>query len=330
LFEEAIHRVGAVEGDYLIAGRTMRLAFAGEALVSRLTPALSHHAVSGVAEPDVVLRAWDSRSTGVKMPGPPWTKAALGRGGEVRGYNTDRFRIAFEAPTLSVFDRDSLTAIAWVADPQLLPDAETGSAFRYLMNWYLETVEQHLVHAALVGVEGRGLLLTGEAGAGKSSTALACVRAGWSYVGDDYCVLDLTERPIGHGVWRWAKADQGALQRLGGLAYEEVGSIPERGKSMVELSQRHAELVVDSLPIHAVLLPRVRGTAATTLRPATPVDVLQGLSSTMLQLPGTGAPTWRALARLAHTAPGFHLDLGYDVDRIPSVMAGALLHGEQS
>ena len=45
------------------------------------------------------------------------------------------------------------------------------------------------VHAACVALEGRGMLLCGDSGAGKSSLSYACARAGWTYVTDDATYL---------------------------------------------------------------------------------------------------------------------------------------------
>lgn len=45
------------------------------------------------------------------------------------------------------------------------------------------------VHAGCVARNGRGVLLCGESGAGKSSLSYACARAGWSYVTDDASLL---------------------------------------------------------------------------------------------------------------------------------------------
>jgi hypothetical protein len=45
------------------------------------------------------------------------------------------------------------------------------------------------VHAACVEWQGRGVLLCGDSGAGKSSLAFACARAGWTYVTDDASFL---------------------------------------------------------------------------------------------------------------------------------------------
>jgi hypothetical protein len=41
------------------------------------------------------------------------------------------------------------------------------------------------IHAACVAFQGRGLLLCGDSGAGKSSLSFACARRGWTFISDD-------------------------------------------------------------------------------------------------------------------------------------------------
>jgi hypothetical protein len=52
---------------------------------------------------------------------------------------------------------------------------------------YLMIDAAHLspVHASCVALEGRAVLLCGDAGAGKTSLAYACARRGWTYLSDD-------------------------------------------------------------------------------------------------------------------------------------------------
>ena len=63
----------------------------------------------------------------------------------------------------------------------------------YLRSFFLEvTAWAHIrtkymtpVHAGCVALDGRGVLLCGDAGAGKSTLSYACARAGWTYITDD-------------------------------------------------------------------------------------------------------------------------------------------------
>lgn len=52
--------------------------------------------------------------------------------------------------------------------------------------WMMAT-PMHLtpIHGACVNLGGKGVLLCGESGAGKSSLAYACARSGWSFLSDD-------------------------------------------------------------------------------------------------------------------------------------------------
>lgn len=57
------------------------------------------------------------------------------------------------------------------------------------------------IHAACVVLDGRGVLLCGDSGAGKTSLSYACARAGWQFVSDDTSYLlhtETTRRVIGN------------------------------------------------------------------------------------------------------------------------------------
>ncbi|MGD0787613.1 MAG: aldolase [Terracidiphilus sp.] len=55
----------------------------------------------------------------------------------------------------------------------------------YAPHNHIETRYATPVHAGCVALDGRGVLLCGDSGAGKSSLSYACARAGWTYVSDD-------------------------------------------------------------------------------------------------------------------------------------------------
>jgi hypothetical protein len=103
---------------------------------------------------------------------------------------------------------------------QTLLDLETGANFTwltqaavdnrlYFRSNFLEKAVYLLlgatvvtdIHAGCVSKNGKGILLCGETGAGKSTLAYACARAGWTYTSDDtsYLINNAnTRRVIGH------------------------------------------------------------------------------------------------------------------------------------
>lgn len=328
-FDDAIERVGAIDVDVRIARRVVRLSFAGDALVADLTRAFRHVTLpavdTGVVEPDLVLRVWDSRSTGTPLPAPPWSWDRYCTRGDIDGYNTDTVSVAY-AGSLNVFDRATGDACWWVPDADAVGAHEPGSPLRILLHWWLAARGLQLVHGAAVGPPtGGGILLAGAGGAGKSTTALTCLQRGWSYVADDYAVVEIGDPPTAHTLYATGKADDAARARMGGLAVTDEIPLAPRGKSILFLCPDHDDRLVDSLPIDAILLPRIGARDTTLVRPAGPLETTRALAdSTLRQLPGAGGDAWRTLAALARAVPGFRLELGRDATAIPDAIEATI------
>lgn len=111
-------------------------------------------------------------------------------------------------PAPSVRAQQYLLAIVADSQNQALCDLKVGVASAwlsysalhhrsYLRYHFIEAVALLLlstsyvtaIHAACVSRHGRGMLLCGDSGAGKSSLAYACARAGWTYTADDASYL---------------------------------------------------------------------------------------------------------------------------------------------
>jgi hypothetical protein len=82
----------------------------------------------------------------------------------------------------------------------------TADSPLYLRYYLLEAAALSMIvslraaplHAACVSLQDRGMLLCGDSGAGKSSLAFACARAGWTYTSDDssYVPLNRNDRLV--------------------------------------------------------------------------------------------------------------------------------------
>lgn len=88
------------------------------------------------------------------------------------------------------------------------------------------------IHAGCVTLNGCGVLLCGESGAGKSSLSFACARAGWGYVSDDATFLLQGHSVIGN-------CHQVRLRPTAADLFPEIASLPitprAEGKPSIEL-----------------------------------------------------------------------------------------------
>ncbi len=111
-----------IDRFYALGAQTIWLRFAGPGLLAAVLPALAHRIVPDGGEPDSVDRGgvpgwticiWDSASTGVPMPPPPWPAAAFTVRGEIVGYNNARIQTAFQPDcgVLSLLDVQRKLAI---------------------------------------------------------------------------------------------------------------------------------------------------------------------------------------------------------------------------
>ncbi len=107
--------------------------------------------------------------------------------------------IVANSSNFAICDRREGLAYAWI-------DRAALKHRRYLRYHFLEGVALTLLcashvtplHAACVELAGKGVLLCGNSGAGKSSLALACARAGWRFLSDD--AVYLLREPLGRSV----------------------------------------------------------------------------------------------------------------------------------
>lgn len=205
-----------------------------------------------------------------------------------------------------------------------------GESGLILIDAVVEQQGQHLLHAALLALppalgEG-GLLLLGDSGAGKSTTALALALGGFPLGGDDAAVL--CEADGCPAVW--------ALPRRLKIHRDVAGLLPALAP---HLSQERAESVYEAgalaplvavlqpidrpLPLRAIcwLGPRSRG--GHVCRPLAPIETLSRLAGHDLHAPRAliDASVERQLelfAAAARQVPGFELSLGRDLPALAS------------
>lgn len=309
-----------------LAGRPVRLRFAGSALAERLLPALAHLRIAPVEADDTALtvRVWDSESTGTPPPAPLWDNDDFRQQGVIRGLFGDGFFTVFDwnTRTLNVVDQAAREAFAWTNTIDNVGLMERAAPLRMLINLSLIGTETQLVHAAAVGRPDGCVLLIGSAGAGKTTTSLSCLESDLGHIGDDYCIVSPGEPPRVFSLYCSGKVEPATLDHLPSLR-DLIVSMPvlEGDKVLLDLHSRLPGKMLASAPLRAVVVPRIARQRDTTSQAVSRGAGLAAVApSTILQLPGNGEPALRRLSSIVRSVPCHRLEVGTD----PAQVAGEI------
>jgi hypothetical protein len=319
-FDAASTKVPIRTHEVDLAGRAIRLRFAGDRLDARLAPAFGHLAAPAAGtEPALVIEAWDRSAHAVAPPAPPWDVTSYGTRERIVGIDPRELRASYDSGhgLLSLHRPGSSRAAFIARDAADVPRWVARMPFRYLLGWWAGDVGLTFVHAAAVGRDDVCVLLPGSSGSGKSTTALAADDAGLTFLADDLCLLDPAARTA-HAPYRWAKAEADALALVPGLRSRITET--EEGQSML----RPANLV-RSARVVGLALPHVTGRTETSVRPARPAEAVFALGpSTLVEGNGAGHGSLAMLAALAKRVPAAHLDVGTDMGGVVAALDGLL------
>jgi hypothetical protein len=339
-YSRALEQVGdLVERYYSIGGFTVRLRFAGDALVAKLTRALAHLSISATDSHALTICVWDSASTNTRLPllvaslvdllRQKWWEL-LGIRREIKRYDGQRIRTSFflGPDILSVLDTQRDIGVYWIDDAARIPYWEHGSPFLSILSWWMELQNRQYIHAGAVGNHHGGVLLAGKGGSGKSTTALSCLASDFDYVSDDYSLLTETPIPYVYSLYNTAKLKGSHdIDRLPFLR-DKITNLDRlhEEKAVIFLHEHYSKQIVSGFPIRAVVVPHVAGDADTRLKPLSSVEALKALApSSLFQVPGAGQEKFRMLARLVKQVPCFELQIGASVSAIPPVVRRLLL-----
>jgi hypothetical protein len=222
--------------------------------------------------------------------------------------------------TTTIYCRDSRQIVGWVDSAARLSPFERGKPLQPLLFAWQTDLGIVPVHAGLVARQGRGILLGGPGGSGKTTTSLLCLAAGFDYLGDDYIAVPPPGHrwPRGFSVFASAWLEPEHARHFGWLL-EHMVAEPGEDKRLVALAEVAGVRLRESADIVALVLPRVAGTPRTSYHPATKGEALRRLApSSILQLPLVAPrPALERMAAMTSRLPTYWLDLGQDLAEIP-------------
>jgi hypothetical protein len=305
-----------------IAEVTFRLCFAGRALEFAIMPALAHLESVNISGPIVTLNLWDMATTGVAIPRPPFATDDYRRYGQRAVAYNDAISImhAPTVPMLFAYNRDTRHGFFWTADAGELSIYERAAPLQTLLHWALSDFGWQIVHAAAVGSEQGGVLLIGNTGAGKSTTALSCLNTqnGLRLLSDDKCLARLDPSPQAFAAFSSGKIKADMLKHLPQFQDRLQGwdDSYKAGKGLVYLYPDYANRLIMTFAIKALVIPCVSCQKKATIRPIQAREAFRVFGpSTVIWLPGAEADNYRFTAELVKRLPCYQLDLALEPER---------------
>lgn len=292
----------------------LRLNLHGNGLAEIYRPALPTASESEFGEPDFHIDVFDGSECGLPLPRLGWNRIDFGLKRRVPGWS-DKDRTTYILRTergVAIADWRARHAYIWLPSYRSLPWWEHATPLRWLFDEMAQRNGMLLLHTAVVGYQGRGLLIGGPGGTGKSTLALACAAYGMDFVGDDYCLLTTPASPLAKNIYMTAKVDKQSpvLQLLPDRL--TVRSVNASGPK--DIFFFGAEKIAPEVRIEAILLPRQSDRVGR--KPGFPVDAMRLMApSTINQCEADGAKVARDIAALSRSVPILHMEMSPDLRR---------------
>lgn len=327
-FTRRVEQRGLHETRITVAGRAVTFRFAGSELVDDLTGSFAHlPAPPDDAASSLTVDCWVADPD--DPPGLPQAAFPDGADGSLRTEDHE-LKVGYDwhGRTLTVFDRTAAHAWRCCVDAGEISWWEIAAPMRSLMSWHLDSVGSSFLHGAAVGHDDDAVLLAGPSGAGKSTTALTCLMAGLTFLGDDFCAGTHPDNRV-HSLYGSAKLDPAGVDGFDRLV-ADVDSLPrgEKQKVTVWPNRTMPEKMVTSAAVRALVAPRVGSGTTSTWKPTSAARTLVALApSSILQLPVPGASSLARMADLARNVPAWELTLGSDPAGVVAAVEAILSAG---
>ena len=175
------------------------------------------------------------------------------------------------------------------------------------------------VHSAAVGRGGRYLLLAGASNSGKTTTALACALAGWTFAGDDFVAVDTRVPASILPIYATARLRPDIASRFPKLvSASPVSDSDPDPRHELQLPTHLPGATIAGGALAAIVLPRRRGARKPEISPARRGDAIHALMmATLLPHPGWRKRITERLIALVGQLPVFFIDTGDRIEATP-------------
>ena len=317
------------DSSYVLAGQPVEMRIVGRRLAEFMDLPFAHLRAEGVQlrRPSLSIELWDQAETDIPCQIGS-TRDDLDLHPILNKSSDGRYASYQLQHSLAHLDRQTGSVIGYVSNTEELSLYERGRPLHVLLSLWLKSRDMPVIHAGLVSKNGRGVLLAGPGGSGKSTSAIICASAGFSYLSEDLIGLQVSDGVfLGHSLYSSTFIEPDHLERFALLGPHAItGKYPFEKKRLVLLSQIASLRFERACRIYAVVLPHVVHRRESLLRRASKGEALLTLapSSLLVGERSYGMEGFNKLAKLVEQVPCYWLELGSVLDEIPRVLEDML------
>ncbi len=316
----------------ILAGQNFSVRLAGSTLAAAIGPSLSHlvgKAASGdpAVGPGVAL--WDCEAAAIARPDVPgdadWT--AAGEGWRVTSHGQGRYLCEERPASLLWLDRSMAQLVGCFTNARGLGCADRARPLQRVMSELCRSLGIQEIHAGLVGKQGRGVLLVGGGGRGKTSASLDALHGGLQFLGDDSVAIGEggANRLCGYSLYASARVRPRQLSRWPAFRGQWQFPAPPEEKALLLPHTFIPQNVVGSVQITSIAIPVVAGRGVRIERTSglTAFHALVDESRDNRRF-GMTAAEFRRLSRLTREIPCFQLEVGDDPAEVAAAIGGLI------
>jgi hypothetical protein len=311
------------ESSFTLADQLVGMRIAGRGLAETMNLVFAHLRVNGkhIYPPRLTIELWDQSETGIPSRVVS-TRDDLYLHPVFMCSDDGRYVIHQLQYSMTCFDRKAGHIIGCISSIEELSLYEMARPLRVPLTIWHNDQDIPIIHAGLVAKNSQGVLFSGLSGAGKTTSAIACLCAGFSFLSEDLVGLQILPNGpcLGHSIYSSSFLNPDHLMHFPTLKPYAIKSRYQYEDKLLILPSQVFPLRLERVTtLSAVALPRIVNTKNSAIRRASKGEALLILGpSSLLGVPASpGVRGFNKLAELVTQVPCYWLELGNDLEEIP-------------
>lgn len=313
-----------------LCGLKVRLNFASATFAPKFLDAIAHLKILDINQADYCVQIWSEDETGIPMPSNFRSYEEIQFRGDIPSLSSDAVKTAYftHSRTLNTIDLNEKVAVVCAKSFEEIPAFEVACPLRAVFSWILQANQMTFMHVAAVGNQNQAILIGGDSGVGKSTTAMSCLQFGMDYLGDDVCAISLQDNlPQVFSVYSSAKVMTKAIKQFSFLTPYQVNLFTHAGtplEKQVYFLEKMNQMTNAKRIIKAIVMPSFE-TPSAMLKSFPLGRAARILSaSTSSLIPGSNALYLSQAAQLTRSVPVLQLNLSVDFEKNYRCIEGLL------